>query len=216
MKDFHKTSWTKAVIVLSLVSVLFGAGMAMAADLSPMEMAGMVSGLGLGVGMAVANTKSTAITNDDASPKVLNQPYIDSAVIKEKVGTVETAAADDDGSVYRLVRVRSSCRITSLLVANDAITAGTAFEMGVYQTALNGGAVVDADIFASAVDLSSALGWTEYINEATATDKDKVEKRLWELLGLTVDPQRDYDICLTGTTVGSAAGTISMKVRFVD
>jgi len=165
--------------------------------------------------MAVANTKSTFITNADADPKVLTSDYISKGTVYETVGTVEVAAADDDGSVYRMVRVPSNARITSILTGCDAITAGTVYDLGVYQTAANGGAVVDADLFATNVDLSSALGFTEHMLEATVTDIDKVEKRLWELLALTVDPMRDYDICWTGDTVGSAAGTIATKLKYV-
>jgi hypothetical protein len=43
---------------------------------------------------------------------------------------------------------------------------------------------------------------------------DQIEKRLWERLGLSVDPQVDYDLALTGDTVGTGAGTISLRVRF--
>ncbi|HEY4761338.1 MAG TPA: hypothetical protein VIH42_12215 [Thermoguttaceae bacterium] len=165
--------------------------------------------------MAVANTKSTFITNADADPKVLTSDYISKGTLYEAVGTVEVAAADDDGSVYRMVRVPSNARITSILTGCDAITLGTSYHLGVYQTAANGGAVVDADVFASAVDLSSALVFTEHMLEATATDIDKVEKRLWELLALAADSMRDYDICWTSVTNGTAAGTIATKVKYV-
>ena len=42
----------------------------------------------------------------------------------------------------------------------------------------------------------------------------KIEKRVWELLGLSADPQLDYDLALTGDTVGTAAGSVSLRVRF--
>jgi hypothetical protein len=87
--------------------------------------------------------------------------------------------------------------------------------VGIYKTARDGGAVVSAALFASAVDLSSAHDFTNDLLEATATDISQCEKRLWELAGLSADPGIDYDICATGNTVGSAAGTISMKVKFV-
>src|SRR3972149_12341690 len=106
--------------------------------------------------MAVANTKSTFITNADAEPKVLTSDYISKGTLYEAVGTVEVAAADDDGSVYRMVRVPSNARITSILTGCDAITLGTSYHLGVYQTAANGGAVVVSD----SVALSSALSFT--------------------------------------------------------
>jgi hypothetical protein len=165
--------------------------------------------------MAVANTKSTHITNADATPVALTSSFISNGFLREAVGTVETLAADDAASVYRLVRVPSNARISSILLGTDAITGATAADVGLYQTAQNGGAVVDADLFATDVDISTAaIAFTEVLLEATATDIVKVEKRLWELLGLTTDPMREYDIAVTVNDV-TAAGTISMKVKFV-
>jgi hypothetical protein len=164
--------------------------------------------------MAVANTKSTHITNADATPPVLTNSYVGKGRLFEAVGTVETLAADDAASVYRLVRVPSNARISSILLASDAITGASASDVGVYQTAQNGGAVVDADFFATDVDISTAATvFTEVMLEATATDIAKVEYRLWELLGLSADPMRDYDIAVTVNDV-TAAGTISMKVKY--
>lgn len=166
--------------------------------------------------MAVANTKSTAITNADATPVTINSSYIAGASLREMVGTVETAAADDDGSVYRLCRVKSSHRLSDILLANDAITSGTDFDVGVYRTAKDGGAVVSKDVFADGLDLSSAAAFRSVLNHDQATDIAEVEMRLWERLGLSADPLIDYDVCVTGNTVGSAAGTLSMKILYVD
>ena len=164
--------------------------------------------------MAVANTKATHITNADATPIVLTNSFVAKGSLYEAAGTVETLAADDAGSVYRMVRVPSNARLTSILLASDAITGATAADVGVYQTAANGGAVVDADFFATDVDISTAATvFTEVMLEATATDISKCEKPLWELLGLTSDPRREYDIAVTVNDV-TAAGTISMKVKY--
>ena len=164
--------------------------------------------------MAVENRKSNAISNAEAEPSVANNPTLEKGLLREHVGTVEVAAADDDTSVYRLVRVPSNARISKIEVANDAITDGTDYDIGVYQTAANGGAVVDADLFASAVDISSALAFTDYTYEAAATDIANVEQPLWQRLGLSSDPSVFYDLALTGNTVGSAAGTISMRAKY--
>lgn len=162
--------------------------------------------------MAVVNTKATAISNGDATPVVITNRVIARGPVLAACGTVEVAAADDDLSVYRFVRVPSNARIISILRSNDAITGGTSYDIGVYQTALNGGAVVSATLFANVLDLSAAGAQVEQRYENA--DIINIEKRLWELLGLTADSQRDYDICMTANTVGTAAGTISMEVRY--
>jgi len=164
--------------------------------------------------MTVANTRSTAISNRDALPRVPSPAHLVRGSLFEGVGTVQVAAADDNGSVYRLARLRSSDRVSQLTLFSDAITGATAFDLGVYRTADDGGAAVDDDLFATALDLSAAQAGTEVLYEAGAARIDQIEKRLWERLGLSADPQVDYDLALTGDTVGTGAGTISLRVRF--
>jgi hypothetical protein len=164
---------------------------------------------------AVANTKSTAITNNDATPPTLNKTFVQGGRVYSSVAVVEVAAADDDTSVYRLFRVWSGDRVDGIDIGNDAITGGTSYDLGVYDTAVNGGAVVSAALFASALDLSSAGALSERTYEATATNIDKIEKQLWELLALTSDPKKYYDIALTANTVGTGAGTIAARLRSV-
>jgi len=166
--------------------------------------------------MAVVNTKSTIVTNADAAPVDLTDSRVSHGRLREQVAKVEVAAADDDTSTYRMFRVWSGWRISSIEIASDALTAGTSFDLGVYQTAENGGAVVDADEFASALDLSSATGLTDRTYEAAATEIDKIEQPLWERIGESADTKRWYDIVLTANTVGSAAGTIAARLRYVD
>src|SRR4051812_28967864 len=69
--------------------------------------------------------------------------------------TFEVAAADSDGSVYRIARgIPTRCRIGKIEIANDAITGGTDWDLGFYLTDDTtgvgqvpvGGAVLDADV----------------------------------------------------------------------
>lgn len=169
--------------------------------------------------MGVVNTKSTAITNADASPVTPTPGYLAHGRNREAVGTVEVAAADSDTSVYRMVRVPSCARVSQIMVANDAITSGSSYDIGLYQIAANGGAVADADCWASAVTMVTARAlWTDFTFEAGAAGGDQAncEKRIWELLGLAADPKISYDICFTANTVGSGAGTLSLLVKYTD
>jgi hypothetical protein len=163
--------------------------------------------------MAVANTKSSIVAARDAGKNV--PFYLSGADMHEAVATVEVAAGDDDNSVYRFVRVHSSWSLRVILLTNDAITGGTAYHCGLYDVAENGGAAVDADVFATSVDLSSArVAPTDLLFEAL--NIDKIEKRLWEVLGLSADPGKEYDLALTGATAGSGAGTVSLRVNWVQ
>lgn len=163
--------------------------------------------------MAVANTKSTLVTNADAAVQALNVAGLAQARVYSAMATVEVAAADDDGSVYRFMRVHSSWRMRSITVFCDAITGGTAYEVGLYQTAANGGAVVDADCYASAITLATAItAGSEVLHEAR--DINKIGQQVWQDAGAAADTDRWYDLALTGTTVGTAAGTISVAIEY--
>ena len=167
--------------------------------------------------MAVANTKSTAVTNGDATPKAMNARLLDGGIVHEKVATLEIAAADCANSVYRMVRVHSSWRIADIIRYNDAITSGTDFDVGLYDTAENGGAEVDANLYADAVSLASAslTGTKDIYESGSAVGVEKIEKAIWEQLGLSSDPNKFYDLCYTGFTPGSGAGTLSVRVQYV-
>lgn len=168
--------------------------------------------------MAVVNTKSTPITNADAKPRLPNTAVTDGGPVLEKVGTLEAVSGDSINSVYRMLRIRSSTRVTELLLYCDAITTCAA-DVGLYRTADDGGAVVDADFFASAQSLASAsVVGLNVLYEAAAGPADvaNIEKRVWQMLGLTADPGVQYDVALTLTAAAGSAGTVSLKCRYVD
>ena len=71
------------------------------------------------------------------------------------VATVEVAAGDDDGSKYRFFKaVPSSFRPIACTVMCDAITAGTDYDLGLYD--VNLGAVVDKDVLMDGQTLATA------------------------------------------------------------
>lgn len=165
--------------------------------------------------MAVANTKSSTITRLDSTPRKAANLNLDGARIRARAATLEVAAADDDNSVYRFCRVHSRDRIRSIMLFNDAITNGTAYDVGLHDTLENGAAVVSQQLFGSAVDLSSARVAPLDVRYE-AGDIVNMEKAVWELLALSADPNKEYDLTMVGTTVGTAAGTISVEMTYVD
>lgn len=162
--------------------------------------------------MAVVNTKATGVSNADATPVVITNRILVRGPSFRAVGVVAKAASDSDTSVFRFVRVPSNARIVSINRLNTAITAGTSYQIGVYETAANGGAAVSAGLFAATQDLSAASTGTasRYLASAITT----AEQPLWQLLGLTADPRKDYDICATGVTAGTGAGSIALEIDY--
>ena len=165
--------------------------------------------------MAVVNTKSTIVSDADNSPVRQTKGHIFQGRKRTLKATVEVAAADDDGSVFRLARIASHWSIESIRIFNDAITGGTDYDLGVYDTAEDGGAVVDVNAYADAISLASAsVVGVEQAFEAR--DIANVEQSVWQDVGLTEDSRKWYDLCLTGVTVGTAAGTITAVVTYTD
>ena len=167
--------------------------------------------------MAVVNLKSTVITNADSTTYTLNRKGLSGAVVKVARGTVETGAADDIASVYRFARLPSHARIVMIQLWSDDIgTTGTA-DFGLYRTAADGGAVVDANAFADAVVLDSgAIAGTMIHHESGVYGVEDVEQQLWQIAAATSDPQVMYDVCATLTEATDAAGTISLLVFYTD
>lgn len=165
--------------------------------------------------MAVENTKSTHVTNLDQVPQKVNAALVSGGRVREVVESVAVAAADDDTSTYRFFRVWSGWRISSLEVFNDAITGGTDYDAGIYDTAENGGAVVDINAYGDAVSMATArvapLDIAYEVRNITA-----IKQKVWEDLALSADPGKWYDLVLTGVTVGTAAGDISLRLRYTD
>ena len=161
----------------------------------------------------MADIKSALVSNYEATPRLHTAAHLSGARLRRIVATVEKGSGDGNGSKVFLCPVWSGWSIQSVRLFNDALTGATAVELGIYQT--DGSTAVDADVYASAISL--ATGSTVGVEQAfEARNIDQVGNRTWEDLGLSADPNRWYYLALTGTTFGTAAGTISAIVEYVD
>jgi hypothetical protein len=163
--------------------------------------------------MAVVNTKSSSITNRDATPAVASNSRLTKANVMEGLGVVAVANGDSIASTLRCTSIPSNARISQVLLSCTAITSG-AGDIGLYQTADNGGAVVDADFFGSAVSIATALSNSDVTRESGIVTVANMELPVWQALGLTADPVRDYDVVITLTAATTAAGAAALTVRY--
>lgn len=147
--------------------------------------------------MATEDLKSAAITNMVATPPALTNAAIHGGHLRAASGSFTPLAAADVASTYRAFRIPSNARVHSITVSCAAFAAG-AVDIGLY--AKDGGAVVDADFFASAVSLASKREKLEVMFESAVYTAANQEKRLWEALGLSSDPKTEYDVAATVTT----------------
>lgn len=166
--------------------------------------------------MAVVTTKAGAVSNRDSSPRVLSDANISRGVLQEAVGTIETNGDDSEGSKYIFATIPSNARVSAVLLSCDGNNTSGAGDIGLYRTTADGGAVQDADFFASAQALGSALINSDVTHESGVYGIEDIEKPLWEALGLSEDPNTHYDVVMTLTTADDSADTISLKVQYVE
>jgi hypothetical protein len=165
--------------------------------------------------MAVVTVKSTSVAGGDAPTPSKSSIQVGPRRVYEDASTVEVTNGDSIGSQYRMARVPSSARMSAVLVKCDAITTAVA-DFGIYEIAANGGAVVDADAFASAQALTAALVATpaDVLHESGVFDISEIEQPLWQVLGLTKDPNKQYDIVATLTAAATGTGTLTVQVKY--
>lgn len=178
--------------------------------------------------MAVETVKSTFITNRDATPVVGTIAAIVGGILRTGSGNVVVGASASALSYYPMFSVPSNSRIASLKLRCAALGAGCTMDVGVYVPTVTtasllalsstyvGSFAISSQFFASAVDVSGALGETDILNESTTNTIAKQEQELWQALGLASDPACMLDI---GARIGVAAvagGALQITGTFVQ
>lgn len=169
--------------------------------------------------MGVVTKKSTIITNRDALPRVHNSSFLEGGELRQCVAHMEVATGDTSLSTYTLFQIPSNARISALSLYSDDMGSVTAVNIGLWSTTANGGAVVSAALFASALSVNA--GAIAGVNQqfqagvSGASKNDAIEKRIWEVLGLSADPNLFYDVTVQLSATCDAGGTLSMKLDYV-
>lgn len=163
--------------------------------------------------MAVVNQTSASLTTRNAGTLVnAGAASVRTEAVVEQMTVTNT---DSIGSTYRLVRIPSNAIVISAQAFNGAVTTAAA-DIGLYQTAANGGAVVDADFFTAALSIAAASAGANILGGNTATyGPANRNKRIWEVLGLTADPQREYDVALTLTAAATGTAPAGVSLTYV-
>jgi len=167
--------------------------------------------------MAVVNKYVDALTE---AGKLTAAAFNEGGDVVEIVAIAEVAAADDDASVYRLAKALNPDLIpVEIKLFNDAIAGATDFELGFYETTVDGqlGAAIDIDALLGTTDINGGNARGSSVDGLGAVDLADSQKRLYELAGdAQADKRLGYDIALTANTVGTAAGTITVYMRFIQ
>lgn len=153
--------------------------------------------------------------------KLGNPAKISGAEVQAQVVTFEVAVADDNGSVYRIAKsLNPNLIIKKIEINNDAITAGTDYNLGFYESSdpRNDGPIIGTgNQLADALDMSSAAANGSEKNGLAAVAIDALDQKIYELAGHTVNTKKQgYDIAFTAIAVGSAAGTITVRLTYIQ
>jgi hypothetical protein len=170
--------------------------------------------------------KSTLITNRDAVPKVLTDAFLSGGIMEEVQGSVKTGASDTANSYYRLISIPSNARISELDWQSDALGSGCIVDVGVWYptvvpqgganflAASLGGTIISSSIFAAGLTAPAANALTVITNQSLNYLIPLQETPLWNVLGLTADPEISFDIGFVTRVATAAAGYVGMKCRY--
>lgn len=180
--------------------------------------------------MAVqANLLSPAITSLNASPPVRKSAGFGApGLLRTLVGAVAALTTGGTaGGILRMVRVPSNAMVQEVAWGVAATVTTFDGDIGVYYSNANDGTsaanqaaadtAIDADLFASAIDLKtkSTTGWKLATFEAGTFLPADCIKPLWQAAGLSEDPGGFLDICITNTSTTDGAPVPSLRVDYV-
>jgi hypothetical protein len=143
-------------------------------------------------------------------------------MLRQIDGYLTATTGKTAGSVYRLCRVPSNAKVKHVRACIDAGVTTLDVDIGVYYATDQftlpalAGTVIDADFFASAVDLHAIITLTDYVFESTTYVASKRQQPLWQAVGLSADPGGYLDICMTNTSTTSGAPVLAMEVEYVE
>ncbi len=113
--------------------------------------------------------------------------------------------------VARLMQFKSSDRIFEILVTSGGASTVVTVGLGLHETGnAHDGAVVDLDLFASALAVNGVIARVDQFTESGTLDNFDRGKTLWELAALgaatyTEDPFLDFDLTMTAGAATTTA-----------
>lgn len=178
--------------------------------------------------MVTETVKSTQITNFDASPIVATTKGEGGPFRDKRVDSfVSSTTGVTTGSKYLFFRVPSFVIVKTLVIRTAALAGSSAADFGLYYAddaryvgaGVTPGAVIDADFFKAAQDLSSALTTATDItagNVYGGAGLNKLLLPLWQAAGLSADPGGHIDIVATTTATINTGGKTYALMSYVE
>lgn len=152
----------------------------------------------------MATVELTTVSNVTGSPVGQNAPIKlgGRRRVATEVYTATAAPSNDD--VVMFFGIPSHASLTSLRKFSTAVASGVA-DFGLFTYDGDGTyTAVDADLFATSVDISGAdTTGTEIMHESGTVAVTDRGTRLWEMANAATDPSTTYYVGMTLTTAGT-------------
>jgi hypothetical protein len=128
--------------------------------------------------------------------------------------TFEVAAADDNGSIYKLGIVGANMIPLKVEWNSDAIAGFTSADLGFYTEA---GVEVDGDILMAQHDVNGGYAIGSELDALHDMGVANIGKKVYELLGKTLTTKENaYVLAIRAVAAPSAAGTVSIRATFIQ
>lgn len=128
--------------------------------------------------------------------------------------TFEVAAADDNGSIYKIGLVGANMIPIEVKWNSDAIAGFTSADLGFYTEA---GVVVDSDALMAQHDVNGGYAMGSELDGMHDLPIASVGKKVYEILGKTLTTKENaYVLAITAVAAASAAGTVSIRATFIQ
>jgi hypothetical protein len=165
--------------------------------------------------------------------------YVDSLVAAGKKGnpgkigpgqmfaftsSFEVAAADSDGSIYRIARIGANMIPVSITIMGDDALDITSVDVGLYECG-PAGAAVDIDCFADGLAVNGDSIDTADLapNGLVSLPIDDLGKKCWEITSVVAAKSytaakhpSEFDLAITAKSEPGAAATVAYRVLFIQ
>ena len=176
----------------------------------------------------VVDVLSSQLTQGQQPLDPLSPSYLSGATSWESADVCTLGANDQPGSLYRFFKVPSNARIVLLEALNDANPSGSSYAIGIRQPLAKGGTlpvtprrvtIQASSVLCANFSLDSERTRWESVYVPTVVgsvpNKSHYLRRVWELLGLTQDPNQIYEVVVTALNPGTIGGNLALRMAYV-
>lgn len=143
--------------------------------------------------------------------KTQSPSWVNGRDVKSFASVISIPTGDAVNDVYRFVSIPVNRRLISLRVSNTAMAA-LRVRFGVYAKG-PAGAAIDNDLFGANLNLANAGANVERLTGG-AIGVDDLEKRLQDILGVTIDQHIEVVLGMSVVAAATAAGHIALRGEY--